>query len=93
MPPLPRGVPGLAYMSGHNKRVLRTQHIQKLERVKEPVIVNSNRMPADVPNPYENERERIPVYSSGVGIVDTVTGEVLDSDDQYELYKQQGGYR
>jgi hypothetical protein len=97
MPPLPRGVRGLAYMSGYNKRVLRTQWIPKLERIREPVIVNSHRMPADVPNPYENELPRVPVYSSGVGIVNTVTGEVLDSDDQYtnsyDLYKQQNGYR
>jgi hypothetical protein len=80
-------------MSGYNKRVLRTQWIPKLERIREPVIVNSQRMPADVPNPYENELERIPVYSSGVGIVDTATGEVLDSDDQYEQYKSRNGYR
>jgi len=51
MPPLPRGVRGLAYMSGHNKRVLRTQYIPKLERVVTPVVVNNARMPVVDPPP------------------------------------------
>ena len=101
MPPLPRGVRGLAYMSGHMKRVLRTQYIPKLERVREPVIVNSVRMPTidavytseqlpvqdryfgKSPSELEREAARLPLYRPEIGMVDTVTGEVVDGDDQY----------
>jgi hypothetical protein len=83
MPPLPRGVQGLAYMSGQGKRILRTQWIPKLERYREPVILNSARIPAFNPN----EVERVPVYADHIGTVDTMTGEVLDSDDLYAQFQ------
>jgi len=84
MPPLPRGVRGLAYMSGYNKRVLRTQHIPGLQRVRPPVIVNTARIPRLDPA----ELERIPVYAERVGTVDTLTGEVIDPDEQYQEWEQ-----
>jgi hypothetical protein len=87
MPHLPRRVSGLAYMSGHNKRILRTQYIPKLERVREPVVLNEARIPS-----FGAELERVPAYQSNVGIVDTLSGEVVDPDDQYlsefERFKQ-----
>lgn len=76
MPPLAKGVRGLAYMSGYGKRVLRTQRVDVLERLHEPapVEVMSERLPVDVPNPYE-------------AYVNTVTGEVLEDLDFREEYE------
>jgi hypothetical protein len=86
MPPLARGVKGLAYMSGHNKRILRTQHVPKLERLRPPVTPNEDRMPAV--EPLRNELERVPVYQPHVGTVDTLSGEVLDRDERDEWYAE-----
>lgn len=70
MPPLPRSVPGLAYMSGRGKRVLRTQHVETLDRLytPAPVEVVEARMP---------KFEYVPALGEHV---DTVSGEVLEMD-------------
>jgi Zonular occludens toxin (Zot) len=86
MPHLAPRVKGLAYMSGYNKRILRTQWIPRLPHLRPPVdvVVKSDRMPAvDV-----KELERIPVYADHVGTVDTLTGEVVDEDSQYEAVRE-----
>jgi hypothetical protein len=86
MPPLPRGVQGLAYMSGFNKRILRTQWIPSLPHLRPPVdvVVNQTRMPVVDPKVLE----RIPVYADRVGTVDTLSGEVVDEDSQYEMVRE-----
>jgi len=100
MPALPRKqlsehdpAQGLFYMSGHNKRVGKTQYIptERLKPMQEPVIVNSARIPK------LEEMDRIPVYADQIGTVDTLTGEVVDSDDQYrseyERFRQWSEYQ
>jgi hypothetical protein len=76
-------VKGLAYMKGMGKRILRTQYVPTLGRPREPIIVNSARMPAYQEDPVIAAYEPVPVYQSHVGVVDTFSGEVLDSDDAY----------
>jgi S-DNA-T family DNA segregation ATPase FtsK/SpoIIIE len=77
MPPLPRGVQGLAYMSGQGKRILRTQFIPRLQRYREPIIVNSARMPTFS---EDSELESVPNYG---GPWNTVSGTVMDPDGEY----------
>ena len=78
MPPLARGVKGLAYMSGYNKRILRTQHVARLERLRDPVEIVEERMPRLEPV------GAVPIYQPYVGVVDTDSGEVIDLDEQYQ---------
>ena len=86
MAPLPRGVPGLAYMSGRGKRILRTQFKDRLEPLyrQEPVVVSDTRMPTDVADPYEQYQPAL--YDAG-----TIVGE-LEPPESVE-YEWMSEYR